>query len=110
MVCVAAILGLAYWVTQKRAGIMGGSFSAGGRKIRMELLSQMVLGKSERLLIVQAVGRYFLLGVTGGAITVLAELSPEEIEAYRTNESANPQEKQSFFLGLLENERKKRQG
>lgn len=69
----------------------------------------MVVGKNERLLIVETVGRYFLLGSTSGGITVLAEFSEEEINAWRASEFPSTEEKQSFFSGILEKELKKKQ-
>lgn len=89
--------------------MMGGSLGQRGKKLRMELLSQMMLGRNERLLIVQTVGRYFLLGSTGGGITVLAEFSEEEINAYKSSENPSNEDKQCLFSRLLENEMKKKQ-
>lgn len=73
---VVLIIGLAYWFTRYvgRHGMPGG-FQADKR---MAVLAQLSLGRDQRLAAVQVAGRYFLLGITAGQITLLAELTEEE--------------------------------
>lgn len=79
LLTVAAVLALAYWVTKliARKGLPGwASGMAGGD--RLQVLWQVSLGKSERLVLVRLDKRCLLLGVTSGGISVLTELTEEE--------------------------------
>lgn len=79
LLTVAAVLALAYWVT-RLIGKRGMPVWAvrGGAQDRLQLLWQVSLGKSERLVLVRVEQRCLLLGVTGGGISVLTELTEEE--------------------------------
>jgi flagellar protein FliO/FliZ len=82
LACIVVILVLAFVVTRLVAangGVRRGG--SGFRAGRLNVLSQLALGREQRLLLVEAGERYFLLGVTAGQITTLAELSREEAEA-----------------------------
>jgi flagellar protein FliO/FliZ len=81
----------------------------------MEILSQLTLGRDQRLVLVRCGGRYLLLGVTAGSVETLLELSGEEAEEFLTQEEP-PQSAQmaprmdfSQALGLvLRQKREKR--
>lgn len=79
LLTVIGVLVLAYWVTRLigRHGMPGLAKASGGRG-RLEVLWQVSLGKSERLVLVRVEQRCLLLGVTSGEIRVLTELSEEE--------------------------------
>ncbi len=84
LLTVAAVLALAYWCTKLigRHGMPGwakGTNPAGGG---LALLWQVNLGKNERLVLVRVEKRCLLLGVTGGGVSVLTELTEEEAKPW----------------------------
>lgn len=106
---VAAVLALAYWCTRLigRHGLPGWAKGASPGEGRLELLWQVSLGKSERLVLVRLGERCLLLGVSGGGISVLAELTGEEARPWlqkRETAGAAP----SFMEALRENFPKKK--
>ena len=84
VVSVIVIIGLAYWFTKYVAGRGGlgvfGPLKAGGG---LAILAQLPLGREQKLVVAQAGERYFLLGVTGSDITMLAEFTAEEAALWR---------------------------
>lgn len=79
LITVLLILLLAYWVTRfiGQRGLPGwarGVQNSGGLRV----MWQLSLGKGERLVLVRLHERCLLLGVSGGGITVLTELTQEE--------------------------------
>lgn len=83
LVCVVVIIVLAYWFTKHVVG--RGAFNAlgmSGGNERFRVLARLNLGRDQMVLLVQAGERYFLLGVTAGAISTLAEYTQEEAEAW----------------------------
>lgn len=83
VVAVAVVIALAYFFTRY---IVGGSWArAAGFPRKNEGLSVLVqtpIGKDQRLAVVQAGGRYFLVGITPQNISMLAELTEEESAAW----------------------------
>lgn len=79
LLTVGAVLALAYWVTRLigRHGMPGWARPARTQG-RLELLWQLSLGRNERLVLVRLEKRCMLLGVTGGEIRLLTELTEEE--------------------------------
>ena len=78
---VLVVIGMAYWFTRFVAGRGGfGPLPAGGS---MKTQGQLALGRDQKLVLVQAGGRWFLLGVTGANISALAEFTEEEAAAWR---------------------------
>jgi len=78
---VAVILVLAYWSTKLIA--RSGSLMLGGKNGANELkvLRQLNVGRNEKLLLVQLHQRGLLLGVTGSNISLLTELTDEELNS-----------------------------
>ena len=78
---VVLILYLAYyatrWIGMHGAPGGGGAFRAGGAE-RFRILGQLGVGRNERLVLVQAGERCYLLGVTEHQITLLRELTGDE--------------------------------
>ena len=102
------ILFLAYWVTrmlgtwQMRSSAISPRVGGGGH---VQLLSQLNLGKNERLVLIRIGDQCLLLGVTAERVTVLRELSTEEIEAV----SAQPESGTSVgFTDILKDSLRKR--
>lgn len=84
LLCIVVIIGLAYWTT-RHLGTRGGLGLIGRdrRELRLEVLAQISLGREQQLVVVQAGTRYFLLGITGSSISNVAELTEEEVAAWR---------------------------
>lgn len=81
IVCVALVIALAFWFTRFAAG--RGVFGAVRTGKQMEVQGQLPLGRDQKLVLVQAGGRWLLLGVTAASITTLAEFTEEEAAAWR---------------------------
>ena len=80
LVCVLAIVVLAYLFTRYVAG-RGGMIGMSGGSERFRVLSRLPLGREQSAMLVKAGEKYLLLGVTASKITVLKELTAEEAEA-----------------------------
>ncbi|MCI8360315.1 MAG: flagellar biosynthetic protein FliO [Clostridiales bacterium] len=63
---------------------MGGL--AAGKDDIVKLLARVTVSKDGQLLLAQVGERYFLLGNTPAGITKLAEFTPEEAQAWKSNE------------------------
>ena len=103
IICVAAVIGLAYWFTRYVAG--RGLLGAAGGGREMEILAQLALGRDQRVVAVRAGRRYFLLGVTAAGISLLAELTEEESKALRRppqdpNDPKPPSFREAFYQVL----------
>lgn len=103
LLTVVLVLALAYWCTKLigRRGLPGWAAGAGGGE-RIQILWQASLGKSERLVLVRVNERYLLLGVTGGGINVLTELTDEEAADW-LQKKGDPPQAPSFLEILREN-------
>lgn len=110
LLTVVLVLALAYWCTRLigRRGLPGYARSQGAD--RLQVLWQLSLGKAERLVLVKVDKRCLLLGVTGGGISLLTELSQEEAAVWlQSKEStARPENMPSFLDILRENLPKKK--
>lgn len=83
VVSVVLIIGLAYWFTRYVVG-RGGFGAAGLLKTGgLEVLAQLTLGRDQKLLVVRAGERFFLLGAAAGSVTMLAEFTAEEAALWR---------------------------
>ncbi len=104
LAAVVVVLVLAYLTTRwiSTRGI-GSVMSAGGDFC---VLRQIVVGRSERLVLVRLRESCLLLGVTAGGISLLKELSPEEAE-YWLKPKPQSEGVPSFLDVLKENFKKK---
>ena len=101
---VAAILVLAWWATKQiaqRPGLQG----FGGRLPNGEfsVLAQIPLGREQRLIVVECAARYFLLGVTEHNISMLSELSEEEVRQWKEEQEEPVPGSRQSFSALLQN-------
>ena len=80
LVCVLAVIVLAWLFTRYMAG-RGGVIGASGGSERFRVLARLSLGREQSAVLVKAGEKYLLLGVTASEITLLKELTPEEAEA-----------------------------
>ena len=76
IICIVMVIGLAYWFTKYVAG--RGLSVPGQKGSGMEILARLNLGRDQSLVLVRVGGRCFLLGVTAGQMTALAEYTEEE--------------------------------
>ena len=81
LICVLAIVVLAYLFTKYVAGKGGGFGISGSGTEQFKVLSRLPLGREQFLALVQAGNRYFLLGVASTGVSPVAELSQEEAQA-----------------------------
>ena len=91
LLTVIAVLALAYWCTRwiGQRGMPGWARGAAGGE-KLQLLWQVSLGKGERLVLVRVHERCLLLGVTGGGISVLTELTEQEAAGWLQNGRSPP--------------------
>ena len=80
LVCVLAVVVLAWLVTRYVAG-RGGTIGMSGGSERFKVLARLPLGREQSAVLVKAGEKYLLLGVTPSEVALLKELTPEEAEA-----------------------------
>ena len=93
LVSVVAVLALAYLFTKYviGRGKLGGPAGPGcGKKDAVRILSRTVVGRESQLLLIEAGGRYLLLGATGAQIACLAEFTAEEAETFKGDPEGQP--------------------
>lgn len=90
LICVVAIIVLAYLFTRYVAGrgSLGGISGGNGR---FKVLARLSLGREQSVALVQAGERYLLLGVTASDIQLLKELTKEEADALCSPPPDQPQ-------------------
>lgn len=87
IIMILVIIALAYWFTRYMAG--HGAFGVVARLGGgLEVLAQLPMGRDQRLVVVQAGERYFLLGVTAAEITLLTEFTEEEAAVWKQQSNA----------------------
>ena len=108
LLTVAAVVGLAYWFTRH---VVGGRYGASlgllQRNEQLRVLAQTQVGKDQRLAVVQAGTRYFLLGMTPQNISLLAELTEEEAAVWQGPEEPSPVPFQQAFQNAIHREKKR---
>lgn len=103
LLCIVVVLALAYLFTRYglgRGNLPGMAGGAAGKAQGIRVLARTALGRESQLVVVEAGGRYFLLGATGTQISCLAELTAEEAEAFREGPENQPP---SFLEALKKN-------
>ncbi len=112
IVVMAAIIALAYWFTRYVVG--GNQMRAFGllqKNDQLQVLAQTPIGKDQRLAVIRAGTRYFVVGITAQNISMLAELSEDEAALWQERQSEKgrapaPAFQQAFMDALQK--RKKR--
>ena len=102
LVCVTLITGLAYWFTKNVLGRQ--NF---GRNENFSVLSSFPVGKNQRIALIRAGERYFLLEIAEQNITKLAELSKEEAACW---EQKQQEDRPTFGQAFREQMDKKLRG
>ena len=100
LLTVAAVLALAYWCTKLigRRGMPGWARGLNGAD-KLQLLWQVSVGRNERLVLVRLGSRCLLLGVTGGGVSLITELTQEEAAPWLQKPEVTAQ--QPSFLEIL---------
>lgn len=80
LLCVVVVIVLAYLFTRFVAG-RGGTMGLSGSNGQFKVLARLSLGREQSAALVKAGERYFLLGAAPSGVTLLAELTTEEVEA-----------------------------
>lgn len=81
---VLLILGLAYWFTRHVVGSGGlDRIAFRQRNENLQVLAQIPVGKDQSLAVIQIGERYFAVGITPQNITMLSELTADEISPWR---------------------------
>lgn len=100
LVGFAVILYLAYLATK----ILGRRMSIGGRGNKnIKILESVPLGQNKSLIIVEAAGKTFLLGITSNEISLVSELDGENLVADSSDKNAETMEFSSALKKVLEN-------
>lgn len=107
LLCVAAVLFLAYWFT-KRVGMSGRTWGAPGS--HMLVWDKMSLGQDKAVVVAQVGERWLVLGVTGSQIQLLTELSAEQAQLWQQSKQQDGQNSAPGFAELLGSLRKKNDG
>ena len=85
-ICVILVMGLAYFFTKYVVGRnVPMTFGGIGRNM-MHVIAQITLGRDRQVVLIQVGERYYLLGSTANEISLLSEISAEEVEAWREKE------------------------
>jgi len=74
-VIVACIIYLSYLASK----YVGRGMSKGSNSRYMRLIDQLALGQDRYIAVVQVGGKYLLVGVTAGQISILSEVEDEEL-------------------------------
>lgn len=100
LVGFAVILYLAYLATK----ILGKRMTIGGRGNKnIKILESVPLGQNKSLMIVEAAGKTFLLGITSNEISLVSELNGENLVADGSDKNAETMEFSSALKKVLEN-------
>ena len=77
LIVMAVVLFAAYWCTRRIAVSSVGKIGVRGGQ--MQVMDRLPLGQNKMLIVVRVSTRYLLLGVTNEQITLLREMTEEEI-------------------------------
>ena len=102
LVAVVLIMGLAYLFTRYVVGNQNLAKRRGQNKKMLNIVEQTYVGRDRQVVLMQAGDRFFLLGNTPTQITTLAELSAEEVAAWREKERQTGEDGQTFTQTLQE--------
>ena len=101
--CVVLVTALAYWFTKYVLGK-----KQPGKSESLTVLAAVSVGKNQRIAVIRAGERYFLVGLTEQNITKIAELTKEEVSEW---ESTQPdRENPTFGQAFKEQLEKKLRG
>lgn len=79
LVITVLILALAYWFTRHVVGRMAGGMQITGKGRQIAVLEQLPVSKEQKLLLVRMGKRVYFMASSQGTLSVLHELTEEEI-------------------------------
>ena len=98
-VIVACIIYLSYLASKYLSKGMGRS----GSSRYMRMIDQLTLGQDRHIAVIQVGGKYLLIGVTAGQISILSEVKDEELFPLAPEEEGGGSQPMDFrkMLGKL---------
>lgn len=99
LLCVAAILFLAYWCTRRLGLAAGTGVAALGKHMRV--VDRLALSQDKQIILAQVGSRWLVLGLSSGNVQLLTELTQEEAETWRQDMTGNQQTTPGGFGELL---------
>lgn len=103
ILCVVMVVGLAYWFTRYVAGRGGlGTFGVSMRGRKLEVLEQISVGREQRLILLRAGERHFLVGIAPNHIAALAEFSADEVAAWASAQATEGDVPPPAFMEALQ--------
>lgn len=105
-IIVAFIIYLSYLASK----YLGRGMSRGSNSRYMRMIDQLTLGQDRHIAVIQVGGRYLLVGVTAGQISILSEIKDEELFPLGPEEEGGGAQQLDFrkMLGKLNDLGKKR--
>lgn len=105
-IIVAFIIYLSYLASK----YLGRGMSRGSNSRYMRLIDQLTLGQDRHIAVIQVGGKYLLVGVTAGQISILSEVKDEELFPLSPEEEGGGSETPDFrkMLGKLNDLGRKR--
>lgn len=105
-IIVAFIIYLSYLASK----YLGRGMSRGSNSRYMRMIDQLTLGQDRHIAVIQVGGRYLLVGVTAGQISILSEIKDEELFPLVPEEEGGGTQQLDFrkMLGKLNDLGKKR--
>ncbi len=84
---IIAVLALAYLFTKHVAGRLYTGGANNFRSKRMQVLEQLVIGKDQKLLIVQMGSELYFIGAAQGNITCIEHISQENAQKWKDEDA-----------------------
>lgn len=101
LLVIVLVLGGSYFFTRWAGTHLNGGLLPRGGGSRMRILDRISIGRDQQLLVVQAGGRYLLLGSSADRLTLLTELTAEEGAQWQIPPSDASQNRKAPDFGAL---------
>lgn len=103
---VVIVLLAAYFCTRYLAKHTPGAFQKKGRTKKIILLDQLTVGNNQRILLVQVGSRYILLGTGASGLSLLLELTDEEIELWKSEDTSGTSGFSNAIMSAIQEKKK----
>ena len=101
LLVIVLVLGGSYFFTRWAGTHLNGGLLPREGGSRMRILDRISIGRDQQLLLVQAGGRYLLLGSSADRLTLLTELTAEEGAQWQIPPSDASQNRKAPDFGAL---------
>ena len=101
LLVIVLVLGGSYFFPRWAGTHLNGGLLPRGGGSRMRILDRISIGRDQQLLVVQAGGRYLLLGSSADRLTLLTELTAEEGAQWQIPPSDASQNRKAPDFGAL---------